>query len=79
MREPITVTYRAVHKNTPWRKVRGHASVESAVFGRKDGAPGLFDYKVRIDYKKHGEPLYAVIWEGLPQSWWVNQILIPSG
>ena len=63
MREPITVTYRAVHKNTPWRKVRGHASVESAVFGRKDGAPGLFDYKVRIDYKKHGEPLYAVIWE----------------
>ena len=63
MRAPITVTYRAVHKNTPWRKVRGHASLESALFGRKDGAPGLFGYQVRIDYKKHGEPLYAVIWE----------------
>ena len=48
--------------NDVMRKVGGHASVESALFGRKDGAPGLFDYKVRIDYKKHGEPLYAVIW-----------------
>lgn len=63
MRQTVTVTYRAVHKNTPWRKVRGHTSLENALYGRNDGAPGLFDYKARIDYKKHGEPLYAVIWE----------------
>lgn len=63
MRQPITVTYRAVHKNTPWRKVHGHTSLDNALYGRNDGAPGLFDYRVRIDYKKHGEPLYAVIWE----------------
>jgi len=61
MKVPTTVKYRAVHKNTPWQKVGGHASVESALFGRKDGAPRLFDYKVRIDYKKHGDPPYAVI------------------
>lgn len=63
MRQPIKVTYRAVHKNNPWRKVRGHTSLENALYGRNDGAPGLFDYRARIDYKKHGEPLYAVIWE----------------
>ena len=63
MRKPITVNYRAVHKNTPWRKVRGHTSLENALYGRKDGAPGLFDYRVRIDYQTHGDPLYAVIWE----------------
>lgn len=63
MKQPITVTYRAVHKITPWRKVRGHTSLGNALYGRDDGAPGLFDYRVRIDYKKHGEPLYAVIWE----------------
>ena len=63
MRKPITVNYRAVHKNTPWRRVRGHTSLENALYERKDGAPGLFDYKVRINYQTHGEPLYAVIWE----------------
>lgn len=63
MTKPITVTYRAIHKNTPWRKVRGHISLKNALYGRKDGAPGLFDHQARIDYKKHGEPLYVVIWE----------------
>lgn len=63
MRPPINVTYRAVHKNTAWRKVRGHTSLENALCGRKDGAPGLFAHRVRIDYEKHGEPLYVVIWK----------------
>jgi 5-methylcytosine-specific restriction protein A len=63
MKRLITVTYRAVHKITLWRKVRGHTSLENALYGRKDGAPALFDYRARIDYQKHGEPLYAVIWE----------------
>ncbi|MGG5143871.1 MULTISPECIES: HNH endonuclease [Alcaligenes] len=63
MRQPKKVTYRAVHKNTPWRKVSGHATLENALYGKNNGAPGLFAYRVRIDYKKHGEPLYAIIWE----------------
>lgn len=53
--------YRAVHKSTSSRKVRGHISLENALYGRDDGVPGLFKYKARIDYKKHGEPLHAVI------------------
>lgn len=63
MRKSITVTYRAVHRNSPWRKVRGHTSIENALYGRDNGAPGLFHHRARIDYEKHGEPLYAVIWE----------------
>jgi len=63
MRQPIKVTYRAVHTINPWRKVRGHTSLENALNGPNDGAPGLFNYRARIDYKKHGEPLYALIWE----------------
>ncbi|THJ30897.1 hypothetical protein E8K88_16630 [Lampropedia aestuarii] len=63
MRRPIKVTYRAVHQKSPWRKVRGHTSLKNALYGQNDGAPGLFAYRVRIDYEVHGEPLYAVIWE----------------
>lgn len=63
MKRSITVNYRAVHKATSWRKVRGHTSLENALYGREDGAPALFDYRARIDYQKHGEPFYAVIWE----------------
>jgi 5-methylcytosine-specific restriction protein A len=58
----VTVKYRAVHTNTAWRKVHGHTSLQNAIYGQKDGAPGLFEHRVRIDYKKHGEPLYVVIW-----------------
>jgi 5-methylcytosine-specific restriction protein A len=58
-----TISYRAVHTNTQWRKVRGHTSLDNALYGRNDGAPGLFAHRVRIDYGKHGEPLYALIWE----------------
>lgn len=63
MKRPTPVSYRAVHKHTPWRKVQNHASVENALFGRSDGAPGLFNFKARTNYRKHGEPLYAVIWD----------------
>lgn len=59
---PVTIKYRAVHKNTAWRKVHGHTSLQNALYGQKDGAPGLFEHRARIDYKKHGEPLYVAIW-----------------
>jgi 5-methylcytosine-specific restriction protein A len=63
MGEVKRVSYRAVHTITSWRKVKGHDSLQNALVGRDDGAPGLFSYRVRIDYGKHGKPLYAVIWE----------------
>ena len=63
MKKSVTTNYRAVHEITPWRKVRQHLTLNNAVYGRNDGAPGLFDYRARIDYSKHGKPLYAVIWD----------------
>lgn len=60
---PGRIRYRAVHSKTLWRKVSApHASLENALFGR-DGAAGLFARKVRIDYEKHGDPLYALVWQ----------------
>lgn len=56
------INYRAVHSKTVWRKVATHRSLESAIHGR-DGAAGLFARKVRIDYEKHGDPLFALVWE----------------
>jgi len=56
------ILYRAIHTKTMWRKVGSHASVHNAVLG-KDGAVGLFARKVRIDYEKHGDPLYVLVWE----------------
>jgi hypothetical protein len=38
----VTVKYRAVHKNTVWRKVHGHTSLQNALYSQKDGAPGFF-------------------------------------
>ncbi|AIO33224.1 HNH endonuclease family protein [Burkholderia cenocepacia] len=58
-----TIVYRAVHTITRWRKVRNHTSLYNALYGSDDGAPGLFARRVRTDYAKHGDPLYAVIWE----------------
>jgi 5-methylcytosine-specific restriction protein A len=67
-----TVNYRAMHTKTKWRKVRSHDNLENALNG-KDGAAGLFAGKVRIDYTKHGDPLYAFIWEdGATQGWAVK-------
>lgn len=56
------MNYRAVHTKSAWRIARGHKSLENAIYG-KDGAAGLFARKVRIDYEKHGAPLYVVIWQ----------------
>lgn len=63
MASSTSISYRAVHAKTPWRKVGGHKSLQSALAGQRDGAPGLFARKVRINYEVHGEPLFAVIWE----------------
>lgn len=56
------INYRAIHTKNLWRKVGTHKSLEAAVNGR-DGAAGLFARKVRIDYQKHGDPLYVLVWE----------------
>ena len=57
-----SINYRAIHTKNMWRKVGNHTSLESAILG-KDGAAGLFARKVRIDYAKHGDPLYVLVWE----------------
>lgn len=57
------INYRAIHTRNLWRKVGNHTSLEKAILG-KDGAVGLFARKVRIDYAKHGDPLYVLVWEG---------------
>jgi 5-methylcytosine-specific restriction protein A len=56
------VNYRAVHVKTRWRKVKGHTTVESALYGLRDGAPGLFANKARINYVQHGAPLFVLVW-----------------
>lgn len=40
----------------------GHTSIENAIFGR-NGAAGLFAGTVRINYERHGEPLFVVVWQ----------------
>ena len=56
------VYYRAVHTITKWRKAANHSTLESAIHG-PNGAAALFRGKVRIDYAKHGEPLFALVWQ----------------
>lgn len=56
------IIYRAVHSKNKWRKASNHQSLESAING-VNGAAGLFARKVRIDYEKHGDPLFALVWE----------------
>ena len=58
----MPVNYRAVHTKSAWRIARGHKSMENAIYG-KDGAAGLFAGKIRINYARHGTPLYVVIWQ----------------
>ena len=64
------IMYRAIHTKTMWRKVGSHQSLESAIRGM-DGAAGLFARKVRIDYAKHGDPLYVLVWEAGARSGYV--------
>ena len=67
------VYYRAVHNISPWRKVNSHKNLQNAIEG-KDGAAGLFARPVRIDYSKHGDPLYVFVWEdGADHGWMVWQ------
>lgn len=56
------VNYRAVHTKTKWRKANNHGSLDSALSG-PNGATALFAGKVRIDYTKHGEPMYVLVWQ----------------
>jgi hypothetical protein len=56
------VRYRAIHTRTLWRKVHSHKSLDAAING-KDGAAGLFARKVRIDYGRHGDPLFVLVWQ----------------
>ena len=56
------IHYRAVHARTLWRKSRGHRSLAAAIRG-KDGAAGLFARTVRVDYQRHGDPLFVIVWE----------------
>lgn len=75
------VNYRAVHAKTLWRKAKGHKSMESALLGPKNGAPGLFAGKARIDYVQHGAPLYVVIWKDGAELGYVmkKDVTVPSG
>ena len=56
------VYYRAVHTKTDWRKVESHTSLNNAIYG-KDGAAALFAGAVRIDYERHGQPKFVIVWE----------------
>lgn len=56
------VRYRAIHTKTTWRTVDSHRSLQAALHG-KDGAAALFAGKARIDYDKHGDPLFVLAWE----------------
>lgn len=51
-----------MHTITKWRKAANHSTLESAIRG-PNGAAALFRGKVRIDYAKHGEPLFALVWQ----------------
>jgi hypothetical protein len=64
------IMYRAIHTKSMWRKAGNHTSLENAILG-KDGAAGLFARKVRIDYAKHGDPLYVLVWESGANSGYV--------
>jgi hypothetical protein len=57
-----TIHYRAVHTHSPWRRVNTHRSLAAAVHG-KDGAAALFSGRARINYARHGEPRFVVVWE----------------
>lgn len=56
------VNYRAVHVKTLWRRVKGHTSIDNALYGQRNGAVGLFAGRVRIKYEVHGAPLFALVW-----------------
>jgi len=60
----MSVKYRAVHTEKPWRKVSHHKTIESAVNG-KDGAIALLLKQGRIAgmWDTHGDPICVFVWE----------------
>lgn len=56
------IQFRAVHTKTRWR-VASHETLSGAL-GKLRGARALFDHTNKaIDYAKHGEPLYVIVWD----------------
>ena len=55
------IKYRAIHTKNRWRST-AHDSITNAL-GKERGAKALFDHKLGVDYAKHGEPLYVVVWD----------------
>lgn len=73
------IIYRAVHVRTAWRKAFNHKTMDSALHGI-NGATGLFAGRARIDYTKHGDPRYVLIWErGQETGYAVRQASISAG
>lgn len=64
------IQYRAIHTKSKWRKVNNHRSLDAAIEG-KDGAAALFRGTVRIDYEKHGAPLFVIAWEAGQSVGWL--------
>lgn len=62
MNKKSLVRYRAVHERTAWRAVYNHHSLQNALSGLENGAPGLFAGRTRIDHAAHGPALFVVIW-----------------
>ena len=62
------IQFRAIHTKTRWRPA-SHETVANAL-GKQRGARALFEHlNSAIDYSKHGEPLYVIIWDELqPES-----------
>lgn len=56
------IQFRAIHTKTRWRPA-SHETASNAL-GKRRGARALFDHLNKaIDYGKHGEPLYVIIWD----------------
>lgn len=62
MSQNISIFFRAVHTKTRWRKAR-HVTLDSARLSGKRSARALFRRENdAIDYEKHGEALFVVVW-----------------
>ncbi|WP_351019366.1 hypothetical protein [Shewanella sp. AC91-MNA-CIBAN-0169] len=61
MKKVRDVNYRAIHTKNSWRKA-SHESIANAL-GNTRGAKALFNGKAAIDYDKHGQPLYVLVWK----------------
>jgi hypothetical protein len=56
------IIFRAVHDTTRWRKARHETLLNARTIGKRS-ARALFQHENdAIDYGKHGEPRYVIIW-----------------